>query len=325
MNRTLRAATLLLLPPAAVGCASRHDPASIVASGHVEATHVRVSTKVGGRLESLSIEEGHTVKAGQELGRIDATDLRLGLQQAKAERDQASAELRLRLAGARKEDIGEAEAQLTSVAVDLAAAERDLERMQVLLDKGSGTTKARDDAKARRDMTAAKLASTKEALARLRAGSREEEKDAARARLAAGEARIAQLEQQLNDTQVESPVSGVVTEKIAEAGELLQPGSPLCEVTNLADAWLTVYLPEADLGRIRFGQEAVVETDGGQKRTGKVSFVASQAEFTPKNVQTRDERVKLVFKVKIALDNADGLFKPGMPAEARLQAAAGAQ
>jgi HlyD family secretion protein len=174
-------------------------------------------------------------------------------------------------------------------------------------------------------MAAAKLTSTKEALARLRAGSREEEKDAARARVAAAEARIAQLEQLLKDTQVTSPLAGVVTEKIAEAGELLQSGSPLCEVTNLPDAWLTVYLPEADLGRIRFGQEAEVTTDGGQKRTGKVSFVASQAEFTPKNVQTRDERVKLVFKVKIALDNADGLFKPGMPAEARLQAVAGAK
>jgi HlyD family secretion protein len=116
-----------------------------------------------------------------------------------------------------------------------------------------------------------------------------------------------------------SPLPGVVTEKIADAGELLQSGSPLAEVTNLGDAWLNVYLPEADLGRIRIGQSAEVVTDGGQKRAGKVSFVASQAEFTPKNVQTRDERVKLVYKVKISLENADGVFKPGMPAEASLQ------
>jgi membrane fusion protein YbhG len=323
MKPTLRTATLLLLCHAAVGCSSRHDPSSIVTSGHVEATHVRVSTKVAGRLETLGIQEGDQVKSGQELGRIDPTDLRLSLQQATAERDQASADLRLRLAGARKEDIAEAEAQTQSVVVDLADADRNLERMQALLDKGSGTTKARDDAKARRDIAAAKLASSREALARLRAGSREEEKDAARARLAATTARIAQLDQQLKDTSVASPLAGVVTEKIAEAGELLQNGSPLCEITDLSDAWLTVYLPEADLSRIRFGQEAEVTTDSGQKRTGKVSYVSSQAEFTPKNVQTRDERVKLVFKVKIALDNADGLFKPGMPAEARLQAVAG--
>jgi membrane fusion protein YbhG len=322
MNRMLGTATVLLFQ-AAVGCSGRRDPGQILASGHVEATHVRVSTKVAGRLETLSIAEGDHVSTGQEMGRIDTVDLRLSLQQAKAERDQAAAELRLRLAGARKEDIAELEAQIASVAVDLANAELDLERMQALLDKGSGTTKARDDAKARRDMTAAKLVSMKEALARLRAGSREEEKDAARARVAAAQARIAQLEQQIKDALITSPLPGVVTEKIAEAGELLQVGSPLGEVTNLADAWLTVYVPEADLARIRFGQEAEVTTDGGQKRMGKVSFVASQAEFTPKNVQTRDERVKLVFKVKIALENADGVFKPGMPAEARLQAVDG--
>jgi HlyD family secretion protein len=323
MNRMLGTATVLLLFQAAVGCSGRRDPGQILASGHVEATHVRVSTKVAGRLETLSIAEGDQLSTGQEMGRIDTVDLRLSLRQAKAEHDQAAAELRLRLAGARKEDIAELEAQIASVAVDLANAELDLERMQALLDKGSGTTKARDDAKARRDMTAAKLVSMKEALARLRAGSREEEKDAARARVAAAEARIAQLEQQIKDALITSPLPGVVTEKIAEAGELLQVGSPLGEVTNLADAWLTVYVPEADLARIRFGQEAEVTTDGGQKRTGKVSFVASQAEFTPKNVQTRDERVKLVFKVKIALENADGVFKPGMPAEARLQAVDG--
>jgi len=321
MNRLLRTAAALLLGPALVGCGSRRDPATIAASGHVEATQVRVSTKVPGRLESLSAGEGDTVRAGQELGRIDGTDLRLSLQRARAERDQAAADLRLRLAGPRREDVGEQEAQRAGVAADLANAQRDLERMQALLDKGSGTTKARDDAQARRDAAAARLKAAGEALARTKSGSRVEEKDASRARLAAAEAQIAQLDQQLKDAVITSPVPGVVTEKVAEKGELLQAGAPLCEITNLQDAWLTVYLPEADLGRIRIGQPAEVTTDGGQKRTGKVSFVASQAEFTPKNVQTRDERVKLVYKVKIALENGDGLFKPGMPAEASLQAA----
>jgi HlyD family secretion protein len=92
-------------------------------------------------------------------------------------------------------------------------------------------------------------------------------------------------------------------------------------VTDLADAWLTVYVTEPDLGRLRLGQHAEVRTDDGQTRGGTLSFIASQAEFTPKNVQTRDERVKLVYKVKVGLDNADGLFKPGMPAEARLRVA----
>lgn len=324
MKRMLETTAASLLCCLAAACAGRHDPAMIVASGHVEATRVRISTKVGGRLVSLAVREGDKVTTGQELGRIDDVDLRLALQQAHAERDQAAADLRMHLAGPRREDVAELEAQVTTVAVDLADAGRDLRRMQSLLDSGSGTTKARDDAQARRDMTAARLDAMREALTRMKAGSRVEEKDGARARLAAAAARIAQLEQQMRDAIIMSPLSGLVTEKIAEQGELLQSGAPLNEVTNLADAWLNVYLPEADLGRIRIGQEAVVTTDGGQRRTGKVSFVAQQAEFTPKNAQTKDERVKLVYKVKIALDNADGVFKPGMPAEAGLKAAEGA-
>jgi HlyD family secretion protein len=89
-------------------------------------------------------------------------------------------------------------------------------------------------------------------------------------------------------------------------------------VTDLASAWLNAYVGEPDLARLGLGQEAEVVTDDGQSRKGKVSFVASRAEFTPKNVQTRDERVKLVYRIKVALDNGDGLFKPGMPATARL-------
>jgi HlyD family secretion protein len=92
-------------------------------------------------------------------------------------------------------------------------------------------------------------------------------------------------------------------------------------ITDLPNAWLNAYVAEPDLARLRLGQEAQVVTDDGQLRKGRVSFIASRAEFTPKNVQTRDERVKLVYRIKVALDNADGLFKSGMPATARLQPA----
>jgi HlyD family secretion protein len=306
----------------AAGCAVHHDPDLITASGHVEATDVRIATKVPGRLVEFKLEEGDKVTSGQTLGQVDRTDLELSLNQAKAEEGQAQADLQLRLAGTRKEEIAEQEARVESARVDVEAAERDLGRMQALLDRGSGTTKARDDARTRRDTTAAQLKAMQEALQRMKAGSRREEIEAARARQAATAARVAQIQQQLEDATVTSPVTGVVTEKIAEQGELLQAGAGLCVVTDLSDAWLTVYVAGPDLGRIRLGQEAEVRTDDGQKRQGKVRYIASEAEFTPKNVQTRDERVKLVYRIKIGLDNADGLFKPGMPAEARLKAAA---
>jgi HlyD family secretion protein len=309
--------TALLLPLAACHREAK-DPSLLTASGHVEATDVRISTKIAGRLQAFGIEEGDTVQAGQELGRIDTTDLGLALQQARAERDQASAELSLRVAGPTREEIAQAAAQVSQARADLDGAQKDLDRMQGLLDSGSGTTKSRDDAKTRRDVAVARVKGAQEGLARLKAGTRVQEIAASRARVATVDARIAQLEQQVKDAVVTSPVAGVVTEKIAEPGELLQAGSGLCVITDLAHAWLTVYVGGPDLARIRIGQEAQVVTDDGQSRQGKITYISPQAEFTPKNVQTRDEREKLVYKVKVGLDNHDGLFKPGMPAEARL-------
>jgi HlyD family secretion protein len=316
---------LVVVAVLAAACGRGADPTVIVASGHVEATEVRVATKVAGTVEALHVGEGDRVTAGQELARLDTTDARLALQAAHGERGQAEADLRLRLAGARKEDVAEAGANVDRARADLDGARRDLDRMESLLASGSGTTKARDDARVRRDAAQAALAAAQERLARLEAGSRREEIDAARARLAAAEARIAQLQQQVKDATITSPVAGVVTEKLVERGELLSRGTALLVVTDLGQPWLTVYVAEPDLARIRLGQEAEVRTDDGQTRRGRLTFVASKAEFTPKNAQTRDERAKLVFKVKIGLPNEDGVFKPGMPAEARLPAAGGAR
>ncbi len=324
MRSKFRALACIALALAAVGCGNGRDRSLIVASGHVEATEVRISTKVGGTLESFPVREGDRVEPGRELARIDTTDLDLALDRARAERGQAEADLRLRLAGSRGEDVAASAAYVAQARADLEGAAKDLARLQGLLDSGSGTEKARDDALARRDAAKARLDAANETERKLRAGSRPEEIEQARARLASADAGVAQFAQQVADAVVRSPVSGVVTEKVAERGEILAPGSRLCIVTDLEDAWLTVYVAEPDLGRIRLGQEAEIVTDDGQRRAGKVTFVASQAEFTPKNVQTRDERVKLVYKVKIGLENADGLFKPGMPAEARLEPAGAA-
>ena len=308
---------------AAAGCRRGDKDPAIVASGHVEATEVTVSSKVPGRLERLSVDEGSVVRAGQEIASLETTDTRLALDAARADRALADAELRLRVAGSRIEDVREAAAQVARAEADLAGAQKDLDRMEGLLAAGSGTTKARDDARTRRDVAAAALDAARERLARLRAGSRPEEIDSARARLAAADARIAQLEQQLKDALVTSPVGGVVTEKLAEQGELLARGTGIVVVSDLPNAWLNAYVAEPDVERLRLGQDAEVVTDGGQSRRGRLSFVASTAEFTPKNVQTRDERVKLVYRIKVALENGDGLFKPGMPSTARLQPAAG--
>jgi HlyD family secretion protein len=249
---------------------------------------------------------------------VDTIDAELSLREAVALLEQADATLRLRIAGSRREDIAELAAGVESVRADLAGAEKELARQEALVAEGVTTAKTRDDALARRDALKAQLESAGQALARARAGSRDQEIDAARGARDAMEAKIAQLRQQISDATIVSPLDGLVTEKLAEPGELLAAGAPVLVITDLANPWLTVYVAETDLGKIRLGAPADVVTDGGETRRGKVTFVASTAEFTPKNVQTRDERVKLVYRVKIGLDNPDGLFKPGMPAEARL-------
>jgi HlyD family secretion protein len=314
MKRPLVATFCLI---AAAACGHSGDDGRVLASGHIEAIDVRVVTKVRGRLLQRPVDEGDPVKVGQLLAIVDTVDAELLLREAVAQRDQADAALRLRVAGSRREDLAELSARVESVVADLDGAEKELARQETLVAEGVTTAKTRDDALARRDALRGQLESAKQVLARAKAGSREQEIEGARATLDATEARIAQLRQQIADATILSPTEGLVTEKIAESGELLAAGAPILVITDLAKPWLTVYVAEPDLGRIKLGAAADVVTDGGDSRKGKVIFIASTAEFTPKNVQTRDERVKLVYRVKIGLDNADGLFKPGMPAEAR--------
>ena len=281
---------------------------------------MRVSTKVGGRLDELLLDEGDRIELGQPLARLDTVDTVLALEVARAEKGQAEADLKVLLAGSRPEDIAEARQAVKHAEADLSGAGQELERIEALASSGLEAEQKLDSVVVVRDMTASTLQGARERLRKLEAGTRQEEIEASRARVASAEARIAQLEQRLDDAALTSPVAGVVAEKLAEQGELLAAGSAIAMVIQLDRPWLNVFVAEPDVARIRIGQKAEVTTDDGQSREGEVIFISSQAEFTPKNVQTRDERVKLVFKVKLGLDNRDGLFKPGMPASARLQA-----
>jgi HlyD family secretion protein len=315
--------SVILAPLLIAGCSERSPRGEIPSSGYIEATEVRVSTKVGGTVALLAVQEGDRVQTGQLVARLDSVDIVLALNAARGDRGQAAADLRLRLAGTRAEEIREAAAQLDRTQADLDAADRDLVRMETLLDAGSGTEKARDDARTRRDLARATRDAAREQLLKRKNGSRPEEIEAARARMASTEARVAQLERQRDDTLIKSPLPGVLTEGLVETGELISAGAGICVITDLEHPWLTAYIGERDLGRIRLGDAAEVVTDDGQRRTGTVSFISDRAEFTPRNAQTRLEREKLVFRVKVSLLNKDGLFKPGMPAEAHFHAVAG--
>jgi len=301
-------------------------------SGQVEATSVRVAGEVGGRIVELSVAEGDRVRQGDVVVRLATEEVELVLRRATAERDQAAAQLSLLRAGAREEDVRQAEAQLDgaradtrAVQAELASAEADLDRFETLLEANSGSRKQRDDARTRRDVAEQRVQAAREreraaseALEKLRAGPRPQEIDAARARVAAAEAQMASFRKSLDDAVVRSPVDGIVTEKLAEPGEVVAPRVALLIVTDLDRAWADVFVSEPDVPRLRVGQEATVHTDAGDAIPGTVTFVSSKAEFTPRNVQTVEERSTLVYRVKVSVDNREGILKEGMPIEAEL-------
>ena len=302
-------------------------------SGQVDAIELQVSPEIGGRIVEMPIAEGDRVKRGDVVARLDTRDIDLALQRAEAERAQADAQLRLLQAGAREEDIRQAEAQVAAASADLAAAEgdlaaaeTDLERFERLLQTKSGSQKQRDDAATRRGIASDRVAAARaretgarEVVARLRAGPRPEEVEAARARVAAVDAQIATLEKSKRDATVTAPIDGIVTARLLDPGEIVAPRAPVAVLLDLDHAWAEVFVDEPMIPRIRLGQAATVFTDaGGPGLTGKISYIASKAEFTPRNVQTAEDRSKLVYRVKIAVDNSKGILKQGMPVEAEI-------
>jgi HlyD family secretion protein len=318
MNSRRGRTAALLLPLALLGaCRARERGGEIHSSGHVEATEVRLAAKVGGRLAALPFQEGDAVAEGDVVARIDTTDVEIERERARAELAAADARLRLLLAGTRAEDLRRAEAEVQRIEADLANAENDRTRMEALSAKGTATIKARDDARTRALMLSRHLEAQRAELAKLRNGPRAEEIDTARAQKRAIEATIAAIEQRIADSTVHAPRGGVVTQRTAEPGEIVPAGAVLSVLTDVAHPWLNAYVDEPALSRIRLGDAVKVRVDGrDQDFPGKVTYVSEVAEFTPKNVQTPEERAKLVFRVKVGLDNAGGTFKPGMPADA---------
>ena len=318
MNKpTTSTVCMLVLLLSVLGCRKADEDGPIHASGHIEATEIRLAAKVGGRLLEAPLEEGDTVTAGEIVARLETIDAEHQLAQARAKVEAADAQLRLLLAGTRAEDLRRAEDQMAQAQAELDAARRDHDRLSGLADRGSATEKSRDDAATRKEIAERAVAAARAELDKLVAGPRRQEIEAARAQRASAEAALAAVEQQITDATVLAPTGGVVTTRVAEPGEILPPGATISVLTDLARPWLTVWIDEPSLSRVILGQQVTVLVDGSDRTfEGTVSFISPVAEFTPKNVQTPDERAKLVFRVKVQLANPDGLFKPGMPADA---------
>ena len=270
----------------------------------------------------------------------------------RAEQRAAQAQLDQLLAGSRPQEIQQAQSAVADAKAQHDQAQADWDRAQELFKNDDISKQQYDQYRMRLDTTAAALRQTQEHAALVLEGARKEDIEAARAQVARAEAavrvseanrlelkrreedlvsrradiskaraQVAITDTQINDTVVAAPVDGVVLVKSAEVGEVLAAGTTVVTIGDIEHPWLRAYISETDLGRVKLGQAADLTTDSfpGKTYPGRVSFIASEAEFTPKQIQTREERVKLVYRIKIDVDNQSRELKSNMPVDAEIK------
>jgi len=342
---------------------------TIVISGIVEADDIHVGSKIGGRVLKVVARRGQTVKAGEVLVLLEPRDLDASLAEAQAAMRQAQAKLALLTAGYREEEIEQAEAamkqsqaelsqlvagprqqEIDQARADWLAAKAQAEnsrklqrRMEDLSKRDLIAKQDFDDAQAKAEESEQKMKSARERYDLVLAGTRTEEIERARQRLAETEAKLRQLKRgfrkeevaqakseveaararvelirsQLDETVIKAPVDAVVEVLDLEPGDLVGAGKPMATLLRTNSLWVRAYLPEAKLGFVKTGAKVRVRVDSFPNRdfAGIVRRVSRQAEFTPRNVQTWEERVLQVFQTEVVIDDPDHVLRPGMNAD----------
>jgi HlyD family secretion protein len=291
----------------------------LVLYGNVDLRQVDLAFNNSQRITEITVQEGDRVQKGQCIARLD-TD-RLEPQVAKAEAELAAQKQvvqRLR-SGSRPEEIEQARANLRSAQADAANAERQYQRFQQLYKESSGGAVSSQDVEnssATLEIAVARVEMNKAELELAIAGPRKEEIAEAEARLRAGEAEVALLRQELKDSQLVSPVNGVVRSRIMEPGEMASPQRAVVQLAIVDPKWVRAYVSEPDLGKVRPGGKATVTVDSFPERTfsGWIGFISPVAEFTPKPVQTEELRTSLVYEVRVFVDDPQDELRLGMPA-----------
>src|SRR6266550_4109429 len=287
-------------------------------SGNIEVHESDLSFKVQGRIKELPVQEGQWVQAGTVLARLDDDDYRQQVAADDANLKLRGAQLGLTEAGSRTRDIKAAQESLVDAEADLELKKLDDKRNQELYAKDAISAQARDISSANLKRAQAAYERAKQIYEQVREGSRQEQiaVDRQAVTQALENLRISKI--RLSYTVLRAPNSGVIVSRPAELGEVVGPGTPIVTLADLDHVWLRAYVSETELGRIRWGQTAQITTDTypGKAYPGRLSFIASDAEFTPKSVQTQAERVTLVYKIKIDVPNEKHELKPGMPADA---------
>lgn len=299
---------------------SRNEKDLLQLSGNIEVTEADLGFKYGGKIAGLFKEEGQPVTSGERLAILDSAEIEGQAAQVRAALGETLTRLNELKAGSRPQELAQAKAQVTNAEAELIKAKSDYERYFSLYEKGIVSAEQRDAMKKNRDVALSQHQKALEALSLVKEGPRQEEIQAAGSRVKQAEAAVQVSEERLKETALSAPLSGVVLRKNAEKGEIALPGIAVYTIGDLQHPWIKIYVKEDKLGLVKLGQKAEITTDSypNKKYEGVVTFISSEAEFTPKNVQTREERVKLVFGVKVSVKNINDELKPGMPADVKI-------
>jgi HlyD family secretion protein len=302
---------------------STNDADAILASGTVEATEADLGFQIPGRIEQIDVLEGDAVTQSSELAWLDRAELQARKLAAEAQVDASSAVLRELESGSRTEEIAQARSAFAAAQQNLTNAKQDFERTKRLHDGGAVSRQALDHQETAFELAQAEHDRAKEQLQLVESGPRVERIAAQRAIVAQARASVAQTDAALKNAMIVAPFDGVVTIRHREPGEVVQAGAPVLTILNPDDRWVRIYVREDQVGRVKIGQPAFVTADSYHDREyeGRVVFIASEAEFTPRNVQTTEERVRLVYRVKVQITEDPSFdLKPGLAADVRLEA-----
>lgn len=324
MKRKLLIAGIIVLIGVAVFLISRfggkQEQGVLTVSGNVEVTEVNMGFKTSGRVVELLVEEGQKVKKGDKLAILDSAEIESQVAQHRAYLNETITRLQELKAGSRPQEIEQAAANVKYAEAELIKAKKDYERAEVLYKNGAISAQQMDAARNVHDTAQSQHKKALEALSLVKEGPRKEEIRAAENRVRQAEAALKASEERLKDTILYAPVSGVIMRKNIELGETVTQGISAYTIGDLENPWIKVYVKEDKLGLVKLRQKAEITTDSYPKKKyeGTVTYISSEAEFTPKNVQTQEERVKLVFGVKVSVKNINDELKPGMPADVRI-------
>lgn len=293
---------------------------TMLLSGNVEVTEPDIGFKIPGRVVERPVDEGDKVKKGDIIAKLDQKELQSIVAQNRAALDEALTRLAELKAGSRAQEIEQAKAGLDFQEAALERAKKDFDRAQILFKNGAIAASQFDAFKSTYETLMAQQRSVKEQLSLVREGPRREEITMAAQRVEQARAALRAAEDRLGDTVIYAPMDGVVLKKNVEPGETVAQGTPVVTIGDLAHPWIKVYVKEDKLGLIKLGQKATITTDTyrGKAYEGTVTYISSEAEFTPKTVQTHEERVKLVYGVKVSVRNVNDELKPSMPADVRI-------